>query len=573
MKYDMVIKNGTIIDGSGKQRYKADLGVKDGRIATIGSCAESEVVIDAEGLFVAPGFIDGHSHSDWSILVHPTGDSKIRQGITTDLSGLCGYSAAPIYTKEWYKMLYVRMTVGWSMHYAAAAYNWHPLPYGREIEVDWATLRDYLQKIEDIGISLNYGMLVGHGSLRYYAMGLEARIAWKEDLDRMKEMLEEAMQQGAFGMSAGLSGCPGCWANTEELVELCKIVREYDGVYMPHQRSSRQAVHLEETIRIAEESGCRTCMSHTRLNQQTKDILDNARAKGIDITFDYFPYPGSIAGNIVYMLPHWLSRHREDGFNWIIEKLKDPSIRREFVERDYPQWVAQQFSIPGQHTHTFQSDNTPQPKWGSMQLQSVVTTRNQKLIGKTFAEIAALKGVDPWEAWFDIICEEKGYVRWCELYGESSEDMYNEEVEWQLRVPYGCIESDSPIESPRGVTISSVDPRSYGTYPLVLEEYVNKRHVLSWEEAIKKMTYNPASAIGLIDRGLIKEGYWADLVIIDPNIISTNANFKTSLELSRGINIDIYPKGIEYTIVNGTIVNEHGRLIDVRPGRVLRNSK
>jgi N-acyl-D-amino-acid deacylase len=568
----LLIKNGTLIDGTGKERFRADIGVTDGRIEDINELGVevAERVIDAEGSFVSPGFIDNHAHSDWTVLVHPTGDSKVMQGVTTELSGLCGYAAAPIDRDEWWKLLYVRMTVGWSMHYAAAAYNSWPLPYGRRIEVDWSTMAEYLDRVERTGVGLNYAMLFGHGALRYYEMGLEARDSEEDELSRMKAMAEQAMEDGAFGMSAGLSGCPGCWADTDELVELCGVVKDYDGVYMPHMRNSALRSSIEESIEIAERTGVRTCMSHARLTPETRRLVDEARSRGVDIAFDIYSYPGSIAGNIVYMLPHWLSRRREEGFDWVIEQLRDPRVREKFIEKDYPEWRIRQVSIPGKPPYRPEPGQSLEPDWSGMQLQMVWTANNQKYVGMNFAEIAEERGVDPWTAWFDMEVEEKGYLRWLNFRGTSYEDMYNPALEKQLKTPYVCIESDAPIESPRGVTISSVDPRSYGTFPLVLGEYVRKRKVLSWEDAIMKMTSNPARSMGLKDRGLLRRGYWADIVVFNPETIAHRANFKNCLELSQGLNHDIYPAGIDYTIVNGVIVVEKGTLTGVRPGHVLR---
>jgi N-acyl-D-amino-acid deacylase len=573
--YDTLIKNGTIIDGSGKPMFKASVGITDGKISEVGDVAGStaEKVIDARHRFVTPGFIDCHSHSDWSVLVHPTGDSKIMQGVTTELNGLCGYAAAPIDRDEWWKLLYVRMTVGWSMHYAVAAYNWGPLPYGRQVEVDWSTMGEYLNRIEGMGVGLNYAMLFGHGALRYYVMGLEARRADEDDLDKMREMAEQCMVEGAFGMSVGLSGCPGCWADTDELVELCKVVKRHDGVYMPHMRSSYLTSSVSENLEIAEKSGVRTCLSHTRLNEESRRMVDDARAKGLDVAFDIIPYPGSIAGNIVYMLPHWLTRKRDEGFEWITKQLADPGVRERFVKVDYPKWRRMQVSVPGRPQERLEAGERMEPDWRGMQVQKVSTAKNQKYVGHTFEEVAKMRGVDPWTAWFDMIVEEKGYVRWLNFRGESYEDMYSRQFEELAKIPYVSIESDGPIESPRGVTVTSVDPRSYGTFPLVLSEYVRKRKTLSWEDAVMKMTSNPAHAIGLKDRGLLKEGYWADVTIFDPETVEHRANFKNCLEVSQGINHDIYPGGVEYTIVNGVTVMEKGKITGERPGHVLRNNK
>ena len=571
--FDLLIINGTVIDGSGRDMLRADIGVSDGKIADVGELKgeSGEKVIDAKGKFVSPGFIDNHAHSDWTVLVHPTGDSKVMQGVTTELGGLCGYAAAPIDRDEWWKLLYVRMTVGWSMHYSAAAYNSWPLPYGRQLDVDWSTMGEYLDRVEKTRVGVNYAMLFGHGSVRYYAMGLEARAADEDDLDRMKAAAEGAMLDGAFGMSAGLSGCPGCWADTDELVELCSVVSKFDGVYMPHMRSSTLTSSVEESIEIAERSGVRTCLSHARLNPETRRLMDEANSRGVDIAFDIYPYPGSIAGNIVYMLPHWLTRRREEGFGWIIKQLRDPEVRRRFREKDYPEWRILQVSVPGKPPHKPEAGQSTEPNWSGMQLQKVWTTGNQRYIGMTFDEIAEERGVDPWTAWFDMEVEEGGYLRWLNFRGASYEDMHNPALEEQLKVPYVCIESDAPLESPRGVTASSADPRSYGSFPLVLGEYVRNRKVLTWEDAIMKMTSNPAKSIGLQDRGLIKKGNWADIAIFDPESIEHRANFKNCLELSQGINHDVYPTGIDYTIVNGVMVVERGKLTGARPGQVLRH--
>lgn len=577
--FDLLIKSGTVIDGSGEKMFKANVGIVKDQIIAIGPDVggEADRTIDAQDLYVSPGFIDNHAHSDWSILVHPTGDSKILQGVTSEFNGLCGYAAAPIRKEEWYKLLYVRMTVGWSMHYTAAAYNSWPLPYGQEIEVDWSSMKEYLDRLEETGLGLNYGMLFGHGAIRYWTMGLEARPSAEDELEQMKKMAEQAMEEGAFGISTGLTGCPGCWATTQEIIELCKVVARYNGVYMPHQRRGEYGgqggvVPLQETIEIAEKAKIRTVASHSRIDPKILKMLNKARDRGLDVSFDMYPYPGSIAGNIVYMIPHWLTRHRDQGFDFIVEQLKKPEIRERFKSKDYSDWIATTRSIPG--TVDFKPEAGAVPAWAKMQLQKVWTTKNKKYIGKTFKEIAAIREVDPWTAWFDIICEEKGYARWLNFSGTGDlEDMYNPTYEETLKVPYGSIESDSPISSPRGVTISSVDPRAYGTFPLVLSEYVRKRKVISWEEAIKQMTSNPAKTVGLKDRGLLRKGYYADVCIFNPETVRHRANWKNALEMSQGINHNIYPEGIEYTIVNGVIVNDRGMITGARPGKVLRHNK
>jgi N-acyl-D-aspartate/D-glutamate deacylase len=406
-------------------------------------------------------------------------------------------------------------------------------------------------------------------------MGLENRSPTQGELDEMKAMLEQALREGSFGMSAGLSASPGCWASTEELIELAKVVKKHDGVYMVHQRGEimgeieRGALpRIEESIEIAEKSGVRTCMSHVLLDPETRRLVDDARAKGVDITCDMFPYPGSIASNLVYMLPHWLARHREDGLEFIVDKLKDPAVRKKLIKKDIPDWFRTAASIPGRYEAPL---GAAKMRWDHMQLQKVWTAKNRKYIGSTFDQIAKDKGTDPWNALMDIIVEEDGYARWLSLYHSGFEDMYWPAFAETLKAPYGCIESDAPIESPRGVTATSADPRSYGIFPLVLGEYVRKRNVVTWEAAIKKMTSDSARAMGIADRGLLREGFWADIVVFDPRTIAHRANFKNCLEVSLGINHDLYPVGIEYVTVNGVIAAEKGKLTGSMSGQVLRH--
>ncbi len=574
-KFDILIKNGHVIDGTGRPRFKADVGVKDGKIASVGELSGSaDKVIDAAGLFVSPGFVDCHSHSDFTILIHPTGDSKILQGCTTELNGLCGFSAAPIEKERWWRLQYVRMIVGWSMQYTAAAYNAEPLPYGRQVEVDWSTLKEYLDRIEENRVGINYAMLTGHGNLRYYVVGLDAVKATKDQLDEMKAMLEQALQEGSFGLSTGLSGAPGCFANTNELVELCKVVKKHGGVYMPHQRGSIEGALSPrgmESIEIAERSGVRTCLSHVILDPEIAKLLDGARARGVDITLDQISCPGSIAGNLVFMLPHWLTRQREDGLEWIADKLRDPAVRKRLLEHDIAEWFRTTASIPDGYQAPL-GPSPPKIRWDRMQLQKVWTRKNRKYVGWTFDRIAEDRGVDPWEALFDITCDEKGYVRWVWLLSSDRESMYWPAFEQNLKAPYGCVETDAPIQSPYGVTATSCDPRAYSTFPLVFGEYVRKRSVVTWEEAVKKMTLNPAQAVGITDRGVLKAGFWADVTVFNPETVAHKANFKNCLEISHpGINHDLYPVGIEYVMVNGVMAAERGKLTGSMSGRVLRH--
>lgn len=566
--FDCLIKGGTILDGTGSPRVKADLGIEKQKITEIGDLTQSTgtKAIDAKGLFVTPGFIDCHSHSDFSILIHPTGDSKVMQGVTTELNGTCGYAGAPIDKDEWWRVPYIRMAVGWSMHYSAAAYNSEPLPYGKQVEVDWSTMKEYLDRLEKTKIGLNFATLVGHGQVRYYAMGMDARAPEEDEFDHMKSMVEQAMQEGAFGLSTGLSGSPGCWATTGEIIELCKIARKYNGVYMPHQRHSSFRSSIEESLEIAEKSGIRLCMSHTRLTPETRKLVEDARAKGMDVTFDMFAHSGSIGGNLVYLLPNFLSRRRDDGFKWIIKQLKDPKVRERF-KKEYKKWKIRQVSVPGKPPHKPGPNEVLEPDFEKWRVQKVWTTENQKYIGKTFVEIAKERGVDPWTAWFDMEVEEGGYMRWSWAGGGIHEAALDE----RLKVPYVSIETDSLIQSPRGVLVTSADPRGYGTYPLFLE-FIRKTNCISWEDMIVKMTLNPAKTMGIQkDRGLLKKGYWADVTIFNPETVAPGADYWKCLEMSQGINHNPYPIGFEYVIVNGEVVVEKAKLTGARPGHVLRN--
>jgi N-acyl-D-aspartate/D-glutamate deacylase len=566
--FDILIKDGIIIDGSGKARFKADLGIADGKVAYVGDLSRSSggKVIVARGLVVSPGFIDCHAHSDWTILVHPTGDSKVMQGVTTELNGLCGFGAAPIDRDEWWKIIYVRMCVGGSVQYAAAAYNYEPLGYGRQLEVDWSTLEEFLDRLEQTRIGINYATLFGHSQIRYYTMGLEARLADEDELKTMKTMAEQAMLEGAFGISAGLSGSPGCWADTQELIDLCMIVKKYDGVYMPHQRHSSLTSSIEESIEIAEKTGIHTCISHTGGTPETRRLIDEARARGVDVTFDMFAHTGSVGGNIVQYLPHFLSRRRDEGLEWIVRQLKDTAVRERF-RKEFPKWRIRQVSIPGKPMYTPGPGESLEPDFDKWRVARASTLGNQRYLGMTFEQIAKERGADPWTAWFDMLVEEQGHLRW----SWSGGGIHSASLDERLKVPYVSIMTDSLIESPRGVTVTSQDPRAYSTYPLVLE-YVRKTNVISLEDAIVRMTSNSAKAIGIKDRGLLRKGFWADIVVFNPETVAPVANYENCFELSQGINHDIYPVGIEYVIVNGVVVTEKGRLTGNRPGHVLRKN-
>ena len=528
----MLIKNATIIDGSGKPAYKSDLLIKDDKIDKIGEVGEVDVdrVIDAKGLAVTPGFIDTHSHSDLDVLLHPHVMPKVMQGITTEFLGQDGVSMAPLprkYISDWRKNI--------------AGLD------GVSDEIDWnyETTDNYLKMIEKVGPGVNECYLVPHGNIRMEAMGLDNRQPNDEEIEKMKEITRREMEAGAFGLSTGLIYIPCAYSESKEIIEMCKVVAEYDGVFVIHQRSEADTIidSMNEVIEIGRKSGVRVHWSHFKVagkkNWDKIDTvlkqLEEARKEGIIVSFDQYPY---VAGSTMMgaILPPWV---HDGGTNKVIERLKDAEMRKKMrydMENGIHGW-----------------DNFIDfAGFENIYVTSVVTEKNKDAVGLSITELAKLRNVDPYTAAFDLLMEEENAVGMVDFYGKE------EHVKLFMARPEMNACTDGLLAP------GKPHPRLYGSFPRILGKYVREEKVMPLEEAVRKLTSKAAEAMNLKDRGLLKEGYYADITIFNPDTIIDKGDFINPIQ---------YPEGIEYVIVNGKVAVEHGKHTDVLNGKVIRNKR
>jgi N-acyl-D-amino-acid deacylase len=523
----LAIVNGKIIDGAGNPWFRSDLEITGERISGIGKASRAKAkVIDASGCIVAPGFIDIHSHSDLDILVNPKAESKVRQGVTTEVFPNCGSGAAPLKGEAVELIKDDLKELG--------------------LKLDWSTMAQYMRRIERKGTALNVALLIPHGTLRACVMGFENRRPTEREMKEMITLTEQCMRQGAFGMCTGLRYVPGSYAETSEVVELLKVVGRYGGFYASHIRDEGDRgtypAAISEAIEIGEKAGVPVEISHLkalgkRAWGKVKDalkIIDDARSRGVDVTCDMYPYNASGTGFMAW-IPKW---SHEGGFEKFLERLKDPELRRKIIE---------------------ETRGVLEDRGGP---ENAVVTRfapNPAYEGKTLQEISAMKSKDPVETMLDLIVESKGETPVVNF------NMLDEDVETVMKHRAVMFGTDGYALAPYGILgRGKPHPRSYGTYPRVLGRYVREKGLLTIEEAIRKMSSLPAQRLGLQDRGLIKEGMYADIVVFKPDIVQEKATFTDPHQ---------YPEGIEYVIVNGTVIIEKGKHTGALPGRVLRKSK
>ncbi len=519
---DLLIRDGTIVDGSGNPRYKANVGIKDGKIVSILRTPVSAVrEINAQGQFVVPGFVDIHTHSDMVLYRSPRVDMKIRQGATTEVDGNCGYSPAPL-TKDSLPLL---GAMPWAAESVRALGHFE-------------AFGEYLDRLASFGVCNNHAILVGHVPLRTAAMGWEPRAAISGEIDIMKAMLADALDDGGAGLSVGLLYPPMTCANVDELAELCQVVASRGKIFSCHMRDYGVGLidSTREMIQIAERSGVAVHISHLIVtgraswgtSEQMLAMVDEARARGLDITLDQHPYNFS-ASFLFSLLPPWM---HQGGLEETVSRLRDPEQRaraRMDIERGMPGW----------------QDVVRDAGWEAL---LVISEHLPQLSGKSFAEIAEARGVHPTSVLFDTMLEDREswyFARWL------SED----DIEAIMRHPLQMVASDSMTDGPK------THPRSYGAFPKVLGEYVREKGVLSWEEAIRKMTFFPASRFNLDLRGLIAQGFSADIVIFDPQTVGDRATAQHPNQ---------YPTGIGHVIVNGHLAVEQGEYDGSVSGEVLR---
>lgn len=530
--HDLVIRNGTIIDGTGAARKKMDLAIDGTRIAGLYKPSECKgaITIEAEGMVVCPGFVDIHTHSDISLLSCPLAESKIRQGVTTELMGNCGGSAAPL--------------VGLARKAAQdhAKDLW--------VEVTWSTFDEYLLRMADVRTSVNVASLVGAETLRLGVVGADDRPPTDDELARMNKLLADSMIEGAFGLSTGLIYAPGCFAKTEEIISLATTAASLGGMYASHIRGEGRTLveAVMEAIQIGRESGCRVQVSHHKatgeknwgLVEKTLELMDTARREGVDVAFDVYPYTAS-ATALDTILPPWA---RDGGKEKEMERLRDPHAREkmmaEFPNRD-----------------TDWENTVAEDGWTNIVMLGFKNAANKRFENRSVQSVADELGKEPAEVALDLILDEQLGVG--AIFHEMSED----DVKRVISHPLSMIGSDGEAEAPYGPTGSSpTHPRSYGTFPRALRRYSIEMGLMTLEETIYKMTSRPAQVIGLPDRGAIAKGMAADIVVFDPERIRDVATFDDSHR---------YPEGIVHVLVNGQMTVQDGEHTREKAGQVLRH--
>jgi len=530
VEFDLIIQNGTIINGQGEPAFQADIGISGGKIRFIGRLAKDisrqpAKIVEAADRIVCPGFIDIHSHSGLELLVNPKAESKIRQGVTTELSGNCGGSDFPRKAEL----------------SEEAQSSWQELG----LKPTWVDLAGFRERLLAQGISLNYATLVGHGTLRSLVMGDERRPPTASELGKMKELVAAAMEQGAFGLSTGLEYTPSGFAEREEIIELCRVVAEFGGFYATHVRSEDNQVieAVGEAISIAEEAQLPLELSHLKACGQRNwwkmpflfDLIEKARARGVEVTADAYPYTAYSTGLTVFF-PHWALAGGAKEFLRKVAAAEERQKMRPEVEEKLA-------GMP----------------WERVVIVDLKTEKNKPLIGQNIAAAAKSRKQDPFNFSCDLLLEEDGEVS---IVGFGMSDTNTEAV---LRHSLVMIASDGSALAPYGPLHRGLPhPRNYGTFPRFLGVYVREKKILSLPEAIKKITSLPAAKMGLKDRGAIQPDYWADIVIFDPDKI---------LDLATYTEPEKYPVGIDYVLVNGQVVVDHGEHTGARPGQILSNPK
>lgn len=524
-----LIKHGLIVDGNKTPAYEGDILIENEKILKISQDLneEADKVIDAKGRVICPGFIDTHSHSDLVILVNPYNEVKIRQGITTEVLGQDGISMAPLpqeHISSWRKNL--------------AGLD------GESDEIDWKyeTTENYLKMMDYNGVGLNETYLVPHGNVRMEAMGLEDRPATKEEIQKMCEITERELKAGAIGLSTGLIYIPCAYSLTEEIIEMCKVVAKYDGVFVVHQRSEADTIltSMEEIIEIGKQSGVKVHFSHFKVCgkanwkyiPQVIELLEKAEKEGIRVSFDQYPYSaGSTMLGVV--LPPWA---HSGGTDKLIERLSDENERAK-MKKDIAN------GIEGW-------DNFIEfAGIDQIFVTSVKTEKNKDTIGKSLLEIGKMRGKDPLDATFDLLKEEENAVGMVDFYGLEEHII-------------GFMKRDEQNVCTDGLLAGKPHPRAYGSFPKILGRYVRELNVLTIEEAVYKMTKKAATSFSIKDRGELKEGYFADIVIFDKDTVSGCDDFINSMQ---------YPTGIDYVIINGNCVVEEGKYNKIKAGKVLKN--
>lgn len=529
--YDVVLRGGTVYDGGGGEPYVADVAIDNDVIAAIGNLGDARVTleIDAEGLAVAPGFINMLSWANESLIEDGRSQSDIRQGVTLEVMGE-GNSMGPLNAVMKQEIIARQSDIRY--------------------DIEWDTLGGYLEYLEQRGVSTNIASFIGAATPRKYVIGYDDRAPTPDELEQMRRLVREAMREGAMGIASSLMYPPGLFASTSELIALSEAAAEFDGMYISHMRDegAHMLEAIDELITIAREAGIRAEIYHLKSSGQQNwplfdeaiQMIEDARAEGLHITADVYTYPaGSTGLNVT--VPPWV---QDGGFEASLERMRDPEMRKRIIEEM----------------------NTPSDEWENMYLLAgsldnilLVNFRNaalKPLTGKTLAEIVEMRGTSPENTIMDLIIEDGSRVG--SVYFTQSEDI----VRGAVALPWVSFNSDAASLAPEGVFLkSSPHPRAYGSFARVLAKYVREEKVITLEEAIRKLSGLPAKNLKLARRGELKEGYFADVVVFDPETVQDHATFVEPHQ---------YATGMLHVFVNGKQVLKDGEHTGATPGRVVR---
>lgn len=535
---DLVLRDALVVDGTGAPSYRADVALDGGRIAEIhpegspGPRPTATRHVDADGLALAPGFIDMHAHSDLALLRDPDHSAKAAQGVTLEVLGQDGLSYAPADDRT---LAEVRRSItGWNGD-------------GSDIDFDWRTVGGYLDRLDrnfgGQGIAVNAAYLIPQGTVRMYAVGWDDRPATADELARMKKLVDQGMREGAVGMSSGLTYTPGMYADDAELTELCRVVARHGGYYCPHHRSYGAGAleAYEEMVQLTRNAGCALHLAHATMNFGVNKgrapdllaLLDGALAAGADISLDTYPYtPGCTT--LVAMLPSWVS---EGGPDAILARLADA----ESAERIR------------HHLEVLGSDGCHGVpiEWDTIEISGVGAPHLAEYVGRTVADSAALRGEEPWVTARRLLTEDRLGTTILQHVG------HEENVQQIMRHPVHTGGSDGILQGDKP------HPRAYGTFPQYLGRYVRELGILSLEECVAHLTSRPAARLRLADRGVLREGYRADLVLFDPEAVAAGSTFAEPRAL---------PVGIPHVLIDGRFVIEDGRRTSVLAGRAVRGA-
>lgn len=522
--FDVLIKNGIIVDGTGQASFQGDVGIKDDKIAKIGDLSneKGDSEIDAAGRMVCPGFVDINNHSDtyWRIFSNPDLESLVYQGITTIVGGNCGTSLAPLRSPD---------TIN-------SIQKWTDI---RKVTVDWIDLPEFFSALSRNPLSVNFGTLIGHATLRRGFLGDSARNPTPEEMEIMEEMLKISLERGALGMSSGLVYTHARTTGEEELGRLARIIKKKSKVYTSHIRGEGGELidSVEEAIRIAEETGVNLHVSHLKamgesswpLMNEALALVGKAFERGVEVSFDVYPYTNT--GSVLYtLLPAWAS---EGGRGAMLTRLRDVSTRGRIIQE------------------------MKEGAFDYSKIEIAISPINRTLARKKIAEIALAQNKTPEEAVVDVLLASEGQVV------GSMDVLSQENVDRAVIHPLSIISSNgSGYNVSHSESGELVHPRSFGTFPRVLRDYVRERRLLSWEEAVHKMTWKPAEKFSIPKRGRIKEGFFADLLIVDRSQVRDLATKENPFQ---------YSKGIDFVLVNGKIILADGQFLGGRFGETILN--